>query len=121
MEVAGRIHGEVEPVPTSQSIDMAWMMKQGIFATMLCLAASWFAWYIVIPMRDGQQAFMLSVIDTNKEYAKASAKFAEVQQTQSFTLSKLTEQHNQQTKILEQIRDDQRNGAWNRKPAEREP
>lgn len=90
------------------------------FATALALALLWFlGTQIVIPMREDQKAFMQSVIETNKQNAATHAVAAQsiqqmtsVQQTQSATLSTLVDQQKQTTTILQQIRDDQRAGAW---------
>ncbi len=90
------------------------------FATAVAAGLMWFmATQIVLPMRDDQKQFMQSVIETNKQnaatHASAAAsmvQLAQVQQTQASTLSTLTDQQKQQTSILQQIRDDQRNGAW---------
>ncbi len=90
------------------------------FATAVAAGLMWFmATQIVLPMRDDQKAFMQSVMETNQQYAAshsaasaAMSQLTQVQQTQAATLSTLTDQQKQQTTILQQIRDDQRNGAW---------
>lgn len=90
------------------------------FATAVAAGLMWFmATQIVLPMRDDQKAFMLSVIKTNEinaETHRAAAasmtQLSSVQQTQAATLNSLVDQQKQQTTILQQIRDDQRAGAW---------
>jgi len=90
------------------------------FATAMALALLWFlGTQIVIPMREDQKAFMNSVIETNKLNANTHAAAAQamqqmtnVQTTQASTLSTLVDQQKQTTTILQQIRDDQRAGAW---------
>jgi hypothetical protein len=100
-------------------------------AVFLGAFAYFLATQIVIPMRDDQKAFMQSVIKTNETHASAAAtqsmaasqsasaisQLTQIQQTQSSTLSTLADQQRQTTTILQQIRDDQRNGAWRDKPS----
>jgi hypothetical protein len=90
------------------------------FATAVAAGLMWFmATQIVLPMRDDQKAFMNSVISTNELNAKthaaaasAMSQLTQVQQTQAATLTTLVDQQKQTTTILQQIRDDQRAGAW---------
>lgn len=108
--------------PATFAIPSSWITfvtKFG-FATAMALALLWFlGTQIVIPMREDQKAFMQSVIKTNEINASthaAAAKSMEqmtvVQATQAATLTTLVEQQKQTTNILQQIRDDQRAGAW---------
>ena len=77
------------------------------------------AFYVVEPMRQDQQEFMRSVIETNKAHAAALTKQTDIQQQQATALTKQTEIQQQQAgtlssivPLLQQIRDDQRRGAW---------
>ena len=70
------------------------------------------AFYVIEPMRKDQQDFMRSVIETNKTqvetnkaHADVAMKQTEIQQQQAAALSSLVP-------LLQQIRDDQRRGAW---------
>ena len=90
------------------------------FATAMALGLLWFlANEIVIPMREDQKAFMNSVIKTNElnasthaSAAQAMQQLTQVQTTQASTLTTLVEQQKQTIGIMQQIRDDQRAGAW---------
>lgn len=97
----------------------SWLAKQGAMTVFLGIFAWFLAVQIVIPMRDDQKAFMQSVIKTNETNAMTHAtaaaamqQLSQVQQTQATTLTTLVDQQKQTTAILQQIRDDQRNGAW---------
>lgn len=77
------------------------------------------AFFVVEPQRNDQKAFMQSVIKTNEinantyvAAAQAMNQMTIVQQTQAATLTTLVDQQKQTTTILQQIRDDQRAGAW---------
>lgn len=82
-----------------------WVMRQGAFAGMLIVFAGWFGVAIVVPMRDDQRAFIQSVIETNKVHATTVAKQTEIQYQQAQALKGMET-------LLQQIRDDQRRGAW---------
>lgn len=108
--------------PATFAIPNSWITfitKFG-FATAMALALLWFmGTQIVIPMREDQKAFMQSVIKTNELNASTHAAAAQainqltqVQTTQAATLTTLVDQQKQTTSILQQIRDDQRAGAW---------
>lgn len=108
--------------PVAFSIPNSWITfitKFG-FATAIALGLLWFlGTQIVIPMREDQKAFMNSVIETNKlnanthaAAAQAMSQMTQVQATQASTLTTLVDQQKQTTTILQQIRDDQRAGAW---------
>jgi len=108
--------------PAAFSIPDSWIAfiaKFG-FATFIALGLMWFlATQIIVPMRDDQKAFMQSVIKTNEMNASTHATAAQamqqmtaVQTTQASTLTTLVDQQKQTTTILQQIRDDQRAGAW---------
>ena len=96
-----------------------WLAKQGFNAVLLAAFAWFLGSQIVIPMRDDQKAFMQSVIKTNEtnaathvSAAAAMQQLTQVQHTQAQTLTTLVDQQRQTTSILQQIRDDQRSGAW---------
>jgi len=114
-------------VPASQPLfnnevpkDWASFIAKFGFATFAAVGLMYFlAFYIVLPMRDDQKAFVNSVVETNRLNATAQAsssaamqQLTEVQRTQSATLNNLVDQQRQTTTILQQIRDDQRAGAW---------
>lgn len=106
----------------------SWLAKQGVTTVFLGLFAWFLGTQIVVPMRDDQKAFMQSVIKTNEVNANTHATAAaamqqltQVQQTQSTTLTTLVDQQKQTTTILQQIRDDQRNGAWRDSSAAKRP
>jgi len=93
--------------------------KYGFAAGVAVALLGYMAFYIVEPMRNDQKAFMNSVIKTNEMNASTHAAAAQamnqmtqVQTTQASTLSTLVDQNKQTTTILQQIRDDQRAGAW---------
>src|SRR4051812_19809230 len=104
------------PVITQSSVPADWWaaVRQYGFATALASSLVWYVgFYVVEPMRLDQQAFMRSVIDTNKTHADAAAQQAavsmkqtEIQQQQAAALSNIVP-------LLQQIRDDQRRGVWN--------
>lgn len=95
-------------------------IRQYGFATALASALlGYVAFYVVEPARKDQQEFMRSVIktneinaDTHRAAAASMTQLAQVQTTQASTLVTLVEQQKQTTSILQQIRDDQRAGAW---------
>ncbi len=102
--------------PTSMMSD--WMALCGKYGFAAGIAVALLA-YVVQPMRDDQKMFMQSVIKTNElnaaTHASAAAsmqQLTQVQTTQASTLTTLVDQQRQTTAILQQIRDDQRNGAW---------
>jgi hypothetical protein len=105
---------------TTPATDWWGAIRQYGFATALASALlSYIAFYVVEPARKDQQEFMRSVIKTNEinaETHKAAAasmtQLSQVQQTQAATLTTLVDQQKQTTIILQQIRDDQRAGAW---------
>lgn len=99
----------------------SWLARQGVMTVFLGAFAYFLATQIVIPMRDDQKSFMQSVIKTNETNAMTHASAAaamqqlsQVQTTQSQTLATLVDQQKQTTTILQQIRDDQRGGVWNK-------
>ncbi len=106
--------------PTAPFSDwMSLVGKYGFAAGIAVALLGYMAFYVVQPMRDDQKMFMQSVIKTNElnaaTHAAAAAsmqQLTQVQTTQASTLVTLTDQQKQQTQILQQIRDDQRNGAW---------
>lgn len=81
---------------------MSLVGKYGFAAGIAVALLGYMAFYIVAPMRDDQKAFMQSVIKTNELNAS----------THATALSTLVDQQKQTTAILQQIRDDQRAGAW---------
>jgi|SRR3990167_2506549 len=91
-----------------------WLAQQSAMTVFLGCFAYFIAFYIVIPMRDDQKAFLMSVMETNKIHAAAQAQLTQVQTTQANTMSTLVEEQKKTTSILQQIRDDQRMGAWNK-------
>lgn len=105
----------------------SWLARQGAMTVFLGAFAYFLAFSIVIPMRDDQKAFMQSVIRTNEtnaathaSAAAAMTQLSQVQTVQATTLTALADQQKQTTSILQQIRDDQRRGAWNDPKAGRE-
>lgn len=109
--------------PTSMMSDwMALCGKYGFAAGIAVALLAYMAFYVVQPMRDDQKMFMQSVIKTNElnaaTHASAAAsmqQLTQVQTTQASTLTTLVDQQKQTTAILQQIRDDQRAGAWREK------
>jgi hypothetical protein len=91
-----------------------WAAQQSAMTVFLGCAAYFLAFYIVIPLRDDQKAFLMSVMDTNKVHAAAQSQLTQVQMTQANTLATLVDEQRKTTAILQQIRDDQRVGAWNK-------
>lgn len=106
--------------PTTIVTDwMALVGRYGFAAGIAVALLGYMAFYVVNPMREDQKMFMQSVIKTNElnaaTHAAAAASMQQltaVQTTQANTLTTLVEQQKQTTTILQQIRDDQRNGVW---------
>lgn len=81
------------------------LTKYGFTTFIACATLGYLAFYVVEPMRKDQQAFMQSVIETNRTNATTVAKQTEIQQMQAQALKDIVP-------VLQQIRDDQRRGAW---------
>jgi hypothetical protein len=95
-------------MPTQTTFgDWLAVLRQYGFVTALAAVLLWYmAVHVVAPMRSDQQRFMDSVIQTNILNATTAAKQTEIQQTQARALQDIVP-------VLQQIRDDQRRGAWN--------
>lgn len=97
-----------ETIPFQPSISFDWfgvLTRYGFTTFLACATLGYLAFYVVEPMRKDQQLFMQSVIETNKLNASTVAKQTEIQQQQAQALKDIVP-------VLQQIRDDQRRGAW---------
>lgn len=82
-------------------------LRQYGFTTVLAGALIYYlAFFVVEPMRLDQKRFMDSVIQTNALNATTAAKQTEISQQQAKAMQDIIP-------LLQQIRDDQRRGAWN--------
>ncbi len=114
----------------------SWLLKQGTTTVLLVGMAVFVAWYLVIPMRDMQQKMQTSAVETNELNAKTNALNAATNVANAALLATVVEtqkkvidnqnvivesqkkisdlqaeqiaSENRRTKILEEIRDDQR-------------
>lgn len=94
------------PMTPLQSIDWQGMLMRYGFAAFIATALlGYMAFYVVEPMRRDQQLFMQSVIKTNEVHADVARKQTDIQAQQAKALTDLGV-------LLQQIRDDQRRGAW---------
>lgn len=82
-----------------------WLAKQGFNAVLLAAFIWFLGSQIVIPMRDDQQRFLNSVMETNRTHSEVALKQTLIQQQTSAALENMST-------VLEQIRDDQRSGVW---------
>ena len=89
-------------------------VRQYGFTTVLAGALIYYlAFYVVEPMRVDQQRFMDSVIQTNILNATTAAKQTEIQKDQVRVQEQQAKALQDIVPVLQQIRDDQRRGAWN--------
>ncbi len=114
----------------------SWLLKQGATTVLLVGMAVFVGWYLVLPMRDMQQKMQQSAIETNELNAKTNTLNANTNIVNSTLLATVVEtqkkvidnqnvivesqkkisdlqaeqiaSENRRTKILEEIRDDQR-------------
>lgn len=105
--IDAKLHRE-EPETIKMPTGEFWTaVKQYGFTTVLAGVLIYFlAFHVVEPMRVDQQRFMDSVIQTNALNAATAAKQTEIQSQQAKALQDIVP-------VLQQIRDDQRRGAWN--------
>jgi hypothetical protein len=107
-----------------------WLASQGVMAVFLAAMAYGVFFYMVVPMRDQQQKYIDSMILTNKQNADsfgqlvtshkdASSKLdnlVQISKESSGKLDGILRSQEQVLPTLQQMRDDQRRGAWNDHP-----
>ena len=96
-----------------------WLADQGPQTVMLVAFAWWVATYLLLPLRDSQQKMNDSMVRANDKHADAAVKnseaavsWAAAKQADAMTNAAISDQMKNTTILLQQIRDDQRNGAW---------
>jgi hypothetical protein len=118
--------------PLSVAYWLVYFAKQGPLTLVLAVIAAALFWFAVIPMRKDQERYIDATIVNNSLLANSFAELAksssELQRTHANGFSDLKQMHveankrldaisatgQEQTMILRQIRDDTRNGTWNK-------
>lgn len=109
-----------EVISDSKTAIYKFTLNQGIavaavvvFFAMAWYGAKWIGQELVIPSRDRMFQHLDRIETTMEQHRSALQRLDGIMQSETDTNKMQGEILKQQTEILKQIRDDQRNGAWN--------